>query len=135
MQQRPRYDDVVAELRDFLLGRVDAAITAGISAERLVLDPGFGFGKTLPHNLQLLRRLPELAVKGLPILVGLSRKSMLAAITGRTVDLRLPASVAAALLAAQRGAGVLRVHDVAATRDVLAVWQALEDDCPEDQEE
>jgi dihydropteroate synthase len=135
MQQRPRYVDVVAEVRDFLLGRADAAIAAGISAERLVLDPGFGFGKTLPHNLQLLRRLPELAVKGLPILVGLSRKSMLAAITGRTVDLRLPASVAAALLAAQRGAGVLRVHDVAATRDVLAVWQALEDDCPEDQEE
>jgi dihydropteroate synthase len=94
----------------------------------LVLDPGFGFGKTLQHNLRLLRHLPALEIDRLPILAGLSRKSMLGAITGQSVDCRLSASISAALLAAQRGARVLRVHDVAATRDALAVWQAIEGD-------
>jgi dihydropteroate synthase len=125
MQAQPVYADVVAEVRDFLAARAQAAIAGGIARNRLVLDPGFGFGKTLAHNLQLLRQLPDLAVDGLPLLAGISRKSMLGAITGHDVDDRLPASLAAALLAAQRGASILRVHDVAATRDVLAVWHAV----------
>jgi dihydropteroate synthase len=128
MQQSPLYHDVVTEVREFLSDRVAAATASGIAPNRLVLDPGFGFGKTLQHNLQLLRRLPEIEVDGLPILAGLSRKSMLGTLTGQSVDCRLSASIAAALLAAQRGARILRVHDVAATRDALAVWQALEND-------
>jgi dihydropteroate synthase len=126
MQQSPFYDNAVAEVRDFLSRRVLAATAAGIALGRLVLDPGFGFGKTLQHNLQLLRHLPEIEFDGLPLLAGLSRKSMLGTITGQSVDSRLSASIAAALLAVQRGARILRVHDVAATRDALAVWQALE---------
>ena len=128
MQQSPHYDDVVADVRDFLSGRVAVATAAGIDPERLVLDPGFGFGKTLQHNLQLLRHLPEIATDALPILAGFSRKSMLGTITGQSVDYRLSASIAASLLAAQRGARILRVHDVAATRDALAVWRAFEND-------
>jgi dihydropteroate synthase len=128
MQQHPAYADVVAEVRDFLGARVAAAIAGGVMHDRLVLDPGFGFGKALAHNLALLRHLPALSPEGLPLLAGISRKSMLGAITGRAVEDRQPASLAAALLAAQRGASILRVHDVAATRDVLAVWQALETD-------
>ena len=124
MQHSPAYDDVFGEVRDFLAARAAAATDAGISRDRLVIDPGFGFGKTLEHNLELLRRLGELAGGSLPLLVGISRKSMLGLITGRPVDDRLAASVAAALLAAQRGARILRVHDVGATRDALAVWQA-----------
>jgi dihydropteroate synthase len=126
MQQHPDYADVVVEVRDFLGARVAAAIAGGVVRDRLVLDPGFGFGKALAHNLALLRHLPALSPEGLPLLAGMSRKSMLGAITGRAVEDRQSASLAAALLAAQRGAGILRVHDVAATRDVLAVWQALE---------
>ena len=125
MQQAPVYQDVVGEVRVFFEERLAAARAAGIADERLVLDPGFGFGKTLAHNLELLRRQQELAVDGLPLLAGLSRKSMLGAITGREVGERVPASIAAALLAAQRGARILRVHDVGETRDALAVWQAL----------
>lgn len=125
MQQAPVYGDVVAEVRDFLAGRVAALAAAGIARERIVLDPGFCFGKTLEHNLELLRRLPETTVDGLPVLAGLSRKSMLGAITGRPVEERLPASLAAALLALAGGARILRVHDVAATRDALAVWSAV----------
>ncbi len=128
MQQAPRYRDVVSEVRGFLAARLMDCRQAGIADERIMLDPGFGFGKTLEHNLALLRRLPELRVDGLPLLIGISRKSMLGAITGRAVDERLCASVAAALLAAQRGAAILRVHDVAATRDALAVWSALEEE-------
>lgn len=127
MQRHPDYEDAVAEVRAFLAARTAAVLAVGIAPERLVLDPGFGFGKTLEHNLQLLRHLPALAVDGLPLLAGLSRKSMLGLITGHAVDSRLSASIAAALLAAQRGARILRVHDVAATRDALAVWRALED--------
>ena len=126
MQQAPVYGDVVGEVRAFLEERVIAARAAGIADDRLVLDPGFGFGKTLAHNLELLRRQPELRVDDLPLLAGLSRKSMLGTMTGREVGQRMPASIAAALLAAQRGARILRVHDVAETRDALAVWQALE---------
>ena len=125
MQQAPVYQDVVGEVRVFFEERLAAVRAAGIADERLVLDPGFGFGKTLAHNLELLRRQQELAVDGLPLLAGLSRKSMLGAITGREVGERVPASIAAALLAAQRGARILRVHDVGETRDALAVWQAL----------
>ncbi|MFT3960232.1 dihydropteroate synthase [Propionivibrio sp.] len=125
MQQHPEYADVVGEVRDFLAGRVAAAGAAGIARDRLVLDPGFGFGKTLDHNLALLARLDETTCAGLPVLAGMSRKSMLGAITGRPVGERLGASVAAALLAAARGARILRVHDVAETRDALSVWQAV----------
>ena len=126
MQQHPVYDDVVGEVRDFLAGRVAAAMAAGIGRERLVLDPGFGFGKTLEHNLALLARLDETSCDGLPILAGMSRKTMLGAITGRPVNERVPAGIAAHLIAAQKGARILRVHDVAATRDALSVWQAVE---------
>lgn len=126
MQQQPVYRDVVGEVRTFLEARVAAAGAAGIASERLVLDPGFGFGKALEHNLELLRRLPETSCGGLPVLAGMSRKSMLGAITGRPVGQRLGASLAAAVLAAQRGARIIRVHDVAETRDALAVRQALE---------
>jgi dihydropteroate synthase len=127
MQRQPDYGDVVQEVRGFLAERLAAATAAGIDRDRLVLDPGFGFGKTPEHNLALLARLDELAGDGLPILAGMSRKSMLGAVTGRPVNERLGASVAAALIAAGRGARILRVHDVAETRDALRVWQAVAD--------
>jgi dihydropteroate synthase len=114
----------VAEVGVFLSQRVAAAESAGVARERLVLDPGFGFGKTLAHNLSLLKHLPALAVDGLPVLAGLSRKSMLGHITGREVNDRLAGSLAAAVMALEGGARILRVHDVAATRDALAVWSA-----------
>lgn len=125
MQREPRYDDVVREVMDALAQRLDAAQGAGIARERLVADVGFGFGKTDRHNLALLRRLPEFLALGVPLLAGLSRKSTLGRITGRAPQDRLAASLAAALLAAQGGARILRVHDVGPTRDVLEVWQAL----------
>lgn len=125
MQQAPAYGDVVAEVRSFLAARVAALAAGGIARERLVLDPGFGFGKTLEHNLALLRRLSATSVNGLPVLAGLSRKSMLGAITGQPVAARLPASLAAAVMALEGGARILRVHDVAATRDALAIWSAV----------
>jgi dihydropteroate synthase len=126
MQLRPGYGDVVTEVQDYLDARVRTCLTAGIERERIVLDPGFGFGKSLEHNLSLLRALPEFTARGYPVLVGLSRKSMLGAITGREVGDRLPASVAAALIAVQRGAALVRVHDVAATHDALAILNAVE---------
>lgn len=126
MQSAPHYIDVVAEVREFLDQRVAACRAAGVSEARLVLDPGFGFGKTLSHNLMLFQQLTAATPGGLPVLVGISRKSMLGQITGRPVDERMVASVTAALLAAQKGAKILRVHDVAATRDALAVWLAIE---------
>jgi dihydropteroate synthase len=126
MQQAPVYGNVVAEVHDFLRTRVAAVISGGVARDRLLLDPGFGFGKTVEHNLQLLRHLPMLVKEGFAVLAGLSRKSMLGAVTGRPVADRMPASLAAALLAAQHGASILRVHDVAATRDMLAVWLAVE---------
>jgi len=127
MQQAPHYDDVVGEVKAFLAGRVRACEAAGIARERIVIDPGFGFGKTLAHNLQLLQGLAGIAALGVPVLAGLSRKSMLGTILGRPDAERTTASVAAALLAAERGAKILRVHDVRETRDALAVRQALED--------
>jgi len=127
MQQQPDYADVVQEVGSYLARRIELCLAHGITRDRLLADPGFGFGKTLEHNLQLLRELPQLEVlAGAPLLVGMSRKSMLGAITGEEQpDQRLGASVAAALLAAQRGAKVIRVHDVKATHQALQVWQAL----------
>ena len=125
MQQAPQYVSVVGEVREFLASAVARCRQAGIADERLVLDPGFGFGKSLAHNATLFRAMAATTVDNLPILVGVSRKSMLGEITGRSVADRLPASVAAAVLAAAKGAKILRVHDVAATRDALAVWAAI----------
>jgi dihydropteroate synthase len=126
MQQSPCYADVVREVKDFLSARVAAAERAGISRSRIVIDPGFGFGKNVEHNLELLRHLAELTDMGIPVLAGWSRKSSLGRITGRSAEDRLPASLAAALIAVKNGAQIVRVHDVAATRDALAVWQAVE---------
>jgi dihydropteroate synthase len=126
MQQAPSYGDVVLEVRDFLRTRIAACEIAGIEKDRITIDPGFGFGKTVAHNFTLLKRLAELAALGVPVVAGWSRKSTLGAITGRPVGERLAASVAAALLAVQHGATILRVHDVRETRDALAVMQALE---------
>jgi dihydropteroate synthase len=128
MQERPDYQDVVAEVHGFLTERVAAAEAAGIRRDRIVIDPGFGFGKTLAHNLVLLRELGRLNDLGVPILAGLSRKSMLGALTGRDVGQRLAASVAAALIAVQRGAGIVRVHDVGATVDALKILAAVNGD-------
>jgi dihydropteroate synthase len=126
MQAQPEYRDVVEEVLLFLRGRVAVAEASGIVRERMVIDPGFGFGKTLVHNLDLLRHLEVFNALGLPVLAGLSRKSMLGTITGQDVEYRIHASVAAALLAVQRGAKIVRVHDVRATVDALKVWLALE---------
>lgn len=123
MQAQPEYADVAAEVFEFLRARVAAVEQAGIFRERIAVDPGFGFGKTLVHNLALLRQLREFDALGVPVLAGLSRKSMLGAMTGRAVDGRIHASVAAALIAVQRGAAMVRVHDVAATVDALKIWE------------
>lgn len=126
MQGDPQYDDVVADVRRFLADRLFSCELAGIPRKRLLIDPGFGFGKTLDHNLALLRDLQQFATIGVPLFVGLSRKSFLGTLSGRSEPVeRMPASVAAALIAVQRGAGIVRVHDVAATADALAVWQAV----------
>ncbi|MEW6679336.1 MAG: dihydropteroate synthase [Pseudomonadota bacterium] len=124
MQQAPHYQDVVAEVSAYLQARHAACLAAGIAPERIVLDPGFGFGKTLDHNIALFKKLGSLADKA-PVLVGVSRKSMIGLITGQAVQHRLAGSVAAALMAAQAGAAILRVHDVAETVDALKIWQAL----------
>ena len=125
MQESPTYLEVVREVRDYLAQRVAAAEQAGIARDRIVVDPGFGFGKTVEHNLALLRSLAELRSLGVALLVGLSRKAMLGKLTGRAPQERVHASIAAALLAVQNGAQIVRVHDVAATRDALAVWNAV----------
>lgn len=127
MQQAPFYTDVVEEVKEFLQDRVAVCEAAGIGRERLVIDPGFGFGKTLEHNLALLRHLHRLAELGVPVLAGLSRKSMLGTLTGRAVGAREYAGVAAQLAAVARGARLLRVHNVAAMRDALAIWNAVEE--------
>jgi dihydropteroate synthase len=124
MQAEPRYGDVVREVREFLAGRLAVAVAAGIAAERIVLDPGIGFGKTVEHNLALLAHQRELGALGRPLLVGWSRKSTLGRLTGRAVGDRLAASLAAALAAVSNGAAIVRVHDVAATVDALKVWNA-----------
>ncbi|MDH4234958.1 MAG: dihydropteroate synthase [Gallionella sp.] len=125
MQAQPRYLDVVSEVSGFLCERIAAAEAAGIARERIVIDPGFGFGKTLAHNLDLLRHLDNLSDLGVPVLAGLSRKSMLGALTGREAGERVAASVAAALIAVQRGAYIVRVHDVRETVDALKIWNAI----------
>jgi len=125
MQTQPHYLNVVAEVCEFLHERIAAAEAAGIPRGRIVIDPGFGFGKTLEHNLTLIRELKSLTELGVPILAGLSRKSMLGALTGKDVAHRLPASIAAALAAVQRGASIVRVHDVGATVDALKIWNAI----------
>jgi dihydropteroate synthase len=127
MQLEPYYADVVAGVCEYLEARVSSCEQHGIPRNRLLLDPGFGFGKSVTHNLQLLRGLPRLAAMGLPLVVGLSRKSLIGKLLGREVEQRLPASVALAVLAAERGAVVIRAHDVAATADAVAMWVALEE--------
>lgn len=124
MQHAPSYQNVTTEVRHFLLGRAQACETAGLARTRIVIDPGFGFGKTVEHNFTLLRELNLLAQDKFPVLAGFSRKSSLGAVTGRAVEDRLPASLAVALIAAQNGAKIIRVHDVKETVDVLKVWRA-----------
>ena len=126
MQHAPAYRDVVSEVKAFLLERVHVAQAAGLSAERLAIDPGFGFGKTLEHNLELLRRLRELAAAEVPLLAGLSRKSMVGKLTGRPAGDRIYGSIALAVIAAQNGARIIRAHDVAATVDALKILMAVE---------
>ncbi len=121
MQKSPRYGDVVSEVKAFLEERMAFAVAEGVAEERILLDPGIGFGKTLEHNLELLRRLDELVAIGRPVVVGTSRKSFLGAITGREVGERLPGTIAANVLALERGATVFRVHEVAPLRDALQV--------------
>ena len=133
MQNNPQYRDVTAQVREFLENRVRECRAVGIETHRIAIDPGFGFGKSLEHNLTLLRELDEVRVGSLPILVGLSRKSMIGRLTGREVSRRLAGSVAAALLAVQRGADIVRVHDVGATADALKVYQALKSNHEESQ--
>jgi dihydropteroate synthase len=125
MQLRPQYGDVVEEVSLFLKERSAALLARGVAAERVVFDPGIGFGKSVEHNIELLRRQRELLDLARPLLVGWSRKSTLGVITGRDVRQRQAASVAAALVAVQAGASIVRVHDVAATVDALKVWQAV----------
>ena len=124
MQDEPRYGDVVSEVKAFLSERMAFALANGIAEEQIILDPGIGFGKTIEHNLELLRRLDELVALGRPVLVGFSRKSFLGRITGREVDERLASTIAVNVLAFERGARVFRVHDVAPTKDALAVAAA-----------
>jgi dihydropteroate synthase len=125
MQEDPHYDDVVGEVEAFLASRARALEQAGVARERIALDPGFGFGKTIEHNKQLFRALPRLAALGYPVVAGLSRKRTIGEITGRAVDDRLAGSVAAALLAVQNGAKLVRVHDVKETLDAINIFLAL----------
>lgn len=125
MQERPNYDNVVAEVKDFLAGRIAACRDAGLEDELLIVDPGFGFGKTRQHNIELLANLRQLEQLGRPILAGLSRKATLGELTGRDVDERVPASVAAAVIAVTRGAAIVRVHDVRETVDALRIAAAV----------
>jgi len=125
MQSQPCYLDVVSEVTGFLVDRIAAAEAAGIQRDRIVIDPGFGFGKTLEHNLELLKSLSGLAGLGVPVLAGLSRKSMLGMLTGREAGDRVAASITAALLAVQRGTKIVRVHDVRETVDALKIWDAV----------
>lgn len=126
MQNAPHYTDVVAEVRDFLSERCAALLQAGVQPERIVVDPGFGFGKTVAQNYELLRRLNDARVDSFPWLLGLSRKSMIGHVTGRELHERVPGSIAAALAGVARGARILRVHDVQETLDAVLVWQAIE---------
>lgn len=127
MQQNPTYDNVVTDIIDFLTQRVNACITAGIKREHIIIDPGFGFGKTFEHNVMLLRELKQLTTLKLPLLVGLSRKTWIGIATHQAPSDRLAGSLAAAIIAVQNGANILRVHDVGATRDALRILQAVSD--------
>ena len=127
MQDQPTYGDVVTEVKDFLLERAGACMQHGIDRENILLDPGFGFGKTTAHNLQLLQQLEQLVEAGFPVLVGLSRKSMIGQILGLPVDKRLPAGLALAVLAAWQGAAIVRCHDVRETREAILMCQAVRD--------
>ena len=124
MQDNPHYDDVVSEVKRFLEERIAFAVAHGVREERIILDPGIGFGKTVAHNLELLRRLPELVALGRPVLIGTSRKSFLGKLTGRGVDERIPGTLATNVLAYERGARIFRVHDVAPCVDALTVAAA-----------
>lgn len=126
MQSNPHYDDVINDIKQFFVERIAACETAGISREKIILDPGFGFGKTLAHNYHILKYIDEFKMMGCEVLAGLSRKSMIGNLLGRDVDQRLAGSVAGALIAAQKGAKIIRVHDVTETADALNVWQACE---------
>ncbi len=128
MQQDPHYDNVVEDIIAFLQARVEACLIAGILRENIIIDPGFGFGKTYEHNLTLLRELKKFSALQLPLLVGLSRKTWIGVATHKSPNERLAGSLAAALLAAQQGADILRVHDVGATKDVLRVWHEVNKD-------
>jgi len=125
MQQNPVYDDVAAEVKSFLLERAKQCELAGIPAQNIVLDPGFGFGKTLQQNLDLFQGLPELVASGYPVLVGISRKAMIGQLTGREMPDRVPGSITAAVLAVLQGASIVRVHDVAETQDALNIVKSL----------
>ena len=127
MQKNPSYRDIVSEVKDYLEQRIYACVSSGISRDRLIIDPGFGFGKSLEHNVALLKNLQHFADMNYPVLVGISRKSMIGQLTGKNVNERLAGSLAAAMLAAQSGANIIRVHDVAETRDVLNILQAVTD--------
>lgn len=126
MQDAPNYTDVAAEVAQFLQQRVDACIAAGISRQHILLDPGFGFAKNLKHNLELFQRMPELHALGLPLLVGVSRKSMIGQVLDKPVDERLYGSLALAVMALERGAKIIRVHDVVQTMDALKLFQAVQ---------
>jgi dihydropteroate synthase len=125
MQEDPHYDDVVTEVAAFLAQRVDACVAAGLGKDLIVVDPGFGFGKSHRHNVELLANLRQLRARGQPVLVGVSRKSTLGELTGRKAGERMPASIAAAVVAVMQGAEIIRAHDVAATVDALKVAQAV----------
>lgn len=127
MQQQPEYEDVVEEVAEFLNQRIFACLNAGIAQQHIILDVGFGFGKTVQHNYQLLKHLATFADSGYPVLAGLSRKSMIGNVLNKTVEDRVIGSVAGALLAVQNGAKIVRVHDVAETADALKIWQAMTD--------
>jgi dihydropteroate synthase len=127
MQQNPHYNDVVLDIKTMLLRQAHSLEEHGVASSRICLDPGFGFGKTVEQNYQLLANLNLIAQAGYPLMLGVSRKSMIGAVTGQPVDQRLAGSIAAALAGMLRGARVLRVHDVRETRDALSVWQAVED--------
>jgi len=125
MQFDPHYDDVIAQVSVFLVERVNTLSKLGISVDRIALDPGFGFGKSLEHNLTMLSQFERFTQLGFPVLAGISRKSMLGKLTGREPDDRLAASIAAVIMAADRGARIVRVHDVAETIDALKLWEAV----------
>ena len=125
MQENPQYKEIISEVKEFLQQRIDAAKAMGISQDRLIIDPGFGFGKTLRNNFELLNHLDTFTSLEVPVLAGISRKSMLGAITGNNVNYRIHESVAAALLAATKGAKIIRVHDVKASKDTLAIYHAM----------